>query len=145
MPIVDTCVLVDIADDDPTYGRASAVCVAAHLDEGLLISPISYVELAPVFGGSQRKLDEFLDGLGVARDELFELSDRAAAFAAWAAHISAKRAGQTPKRPVADALIGALALRSNGIITRNGKDFASFYPTLRIIDPCPATPFAHRL
>ena len=136
MPIVDTCVLVDIADDDPSYGRASALCVAAHIDEGLLISPVSYVELAPVFDGAMRRLDEFLDGLGVAHDELFELSDRAAAFTAWATHVSAKRAGHMPRRPVADALIGALALRANGIITRNGKDFASFYPTLRIIDPC---------
>lgn len=138
MPVVDTCVLVDIADDDPSYGRASAVCVAAHLDEGLLISPVSYVELAPVFDGSMRRLDEFLDGLGVARDELFELGDRSSAFAAWAAHVSAKRAGRVPRRPVADALIGVLALRASGIITRNGKDFASFYPTLRIIDPSPA-------
>jgi hypothetical protein len=82
-----------------------------------------------------RRLDEFLDGLGVERNELFELGDRAAAFGAWARHISSKRAGQARRRPVAGALIGALAMRSNGIITRNGSDFLSFYPELRIIDP----------
>ncbi len=135
MPVVDTCVLVDIADDDPEYGRPSALCLAAHLAEGLTVSPVSYVELAPVFDGSARRLDEFLDGLGVERNELFELSDRTAAFAAWSRHVSMKRAGQAPRRPVADALIGALAARTGGIITRNGADFESFYPGIRVIDP----------
>jgi hypothetical protein len=135
MPVVDTCVLVDIADDDPEYGRASAACVAKHLREGLLVSPITYVELAPVFDGSTRLLDDFLDGLGVGRHEPFELTDRDVAFAAWARHIAAKRAGEARRRPVAEALIGALAMRSRGLITRNGEDFVSFYPGLRIIDP----------
>ena len=135
MPVVDTCVLVDIADDDPSYGRASAECVAAHFGKGLFISPVSYVELAPVFDSSRRRLDDFLGALGVNRYELFELSDRDAAFAAWARHVSAKRAGQARRRPVADALIGALAMRVGGIITRNGQDFLSFYPALVVIDP----------
>lgn len=135
MPVVDTCVIIDVVDDDPRYGRSSAKCLAAHLEEGLVISPISYVELAPVFGGSARRLDEFLDGAGIARNEIFELRDRAKSFAAWARHTSAKRAGEARRRPVADALIGALATRCNGMITRNGADFLSFYPDLRIIDP----------
>jgi hypothetical protein len=133
--VVDTCVLVDVADDDPDFGRPSALCLARHLDEGLVISPISYVELAPLFDASPRKLDDFLDGLGVDRHQLFELSDRATAFSAWARHVSAKRAGQAQRRPVADALIGALAVRTGGLVTRNGPDFASLYPDLRIVDP----------
>ena len=100
MPVVDTCVLIDIADDDPTYGRASAACVAAHLEEGLLISAVSYVELAPVFDGSARRLDDFLEGLGVGHHEPFELADRDASFDAWARHIAAKRAGEARRRPV---------------------------------------------
>jgi predicted nucleic acid-binding protein len=135
MLVVDTCVLIDIADDDPDFGRPSALCLARHLDEGLVISPVSYVELAPVFDGSTRKLDEFLDGLGADHHQLFELSDRATAFSAWAHHISTKRAGRAPRRPVADALIGALAVRTGGLITRNGADFTSLYPDLRIVDP----------
>jgi hypothetical protein len=135
MLVVDTCVLIDIADDDPSFGRPSALCLAAHLKGDLVISPVSYVELAPVFDGATRRLDEFLDGVGVRRDELFELSDRAAAFSAWSNHISAKRAGKTSKRPVADVLIGALAMRKGGIITRNAADFRSLFPSLNIIDP----------
>jgi predicted nucleic acid-binding protein len=135
MLVVDTCVLVDIADDDPTYGEASAQCLASHLADGLVISPVSYVELGPVFDGSTQLLDEFLDGTGVDRSEAFTVEDRITAFRAWARHITEKRARRARRRPVADALIGALAARHAGIITRNGKDFRSFYPKLRVVDP----------
>ncbi len=135
MLVVDTCVLIDIADDDPDFGRASAQCLAGHNQEGLLISPVSYVELAPVFDGSARRINEFLDGLGVGQDAVFDLRDRSAAFSAWSRYTHDRRAGKAPRRPVADALIGALAVRCGGIITRNGPDFRRFYPKLRIVDP----------
>jgi predicted nucleic acid-binding protein len=135
MLVVDTCILIDVADDDPSFGLSSAKCLAAHLDAGLLLSPVSYVELAPVFDGSTQLLDEFLAGVGVDASETFSSADKTAAFRGWARHITAKRAGQVRRRPVADSLIGALALRHEGIITRNGSDFRSFYPRIRIIDP----------
>lgn len=135
MPVVDTCVLVDIADEDPEYGRSSAAFLAQHIEEGLVVSPVSYVELAPVFDGSTRLLDEFLDGLGVRYDEAFTIEDRGVAFGAWARHVSAKRAGAARRRPVADALIGALAVRTGGVITRNGSDFRSLYPAMVVLDP----------
>ena len=135
MLVVDTCVLIDVADDDPDFGETSAECLADRLDEGLMISPVSYVELAPVFDGSRRLLDEFLAGLGIDASAAFDLADRQAAFSAWARHISERRARRSGRRPVADVLIGAQALRHHGLITRNGEDFRSLYPRLRIIDP----------
>jgi predicted nucleic acid-binding protein len=133
--VVDTCVLIDIADADPEYAEVSVRCVEEHIDGGLVISPITYVELGPVFAASRPLLDEFLDGLGIDRSAAFDLVDRDAAFASWARHISSRRARRAGKRPVADALIGALALRHDGLVTRNGDDFRSFYPKLRIVDP----------
>jgi predicted nucleic acid-binding protein len=135
MLVVDTCILIDIADDDPAYARASAECLARHVSDGVLLSPVSYVELAPVFDGSTRLLDEFLSGVGVDSSEVFTAADRITAFRAWARHITEKRAGHTRRRPVADALVGALAARHEGIITRNAAEFRSFYPSLRIVDP----------
>jgi predicted nucleic acid-binding protein len=133
--VVDTCVLIDIADDDPEFGERSAECLAARVEEGLTISPISFVELAPVFDGSRRLLDEFLVGVGVDATAVFDHADRHAAFSAWARHVSARRAGRTGRRPVADVIIGALALRLGGLITRNGSDFRTLYPRLPIVDP----------
>jgi predicted nucleic acid-binding protein len=141
MLVVDTCVLIDIADDDPDFGGGSAECLTAHLEEGLTISPVSYVHLAPVFDGSRRLLEEFLAGLGVEASAVFDLADRDAAFSSWARHISERRAGKAGRRPVADVLIGALALRHQGLITRNGDDFRLLYPSLTIVDPAgPRTP-----
>ena len=135
MIVVDTCILIDIADDDPTFADGSIDCIASHQAEGVLLSPISYVELAPVFAGSTQLLDEFLAGVGVDASEAFTAADRVTAFRAWSRHITEKRAARARRRPVADALIGALAARHDGIITRNGADFRSFYPSLRIVDP----------
>jgi predicted nucleic acid-binding protein len=138
MLVVDTCILIDVADDDPDYAEASTRCLAEHLADGMVLSPISYVELAPVFDGSTQLLDEFLAGVGVDATESFNAADRVTAFRAWARHVTSKRAGQSRRRPVADALIGALAARHGGIMTRNGGDFRSFYPALRVVDPTSA-------
>jgi predicted nucleic acid-binding protein len=135
MIVVDTGILIDIADDDPAFAGASVECVTRYLPEGVLLSPVSYVELAPVFDGSTQLLDEFLAGVGIDASEVFTAADRVSAFRAWSRHITEKRAGRARRRPAADALIGALAARHDGLITRNGTDFRSFYPGLRIVDP----------
>ena len=135
MLVVDTCILIDIADDDPEFAGSSVECVAARVEQGLLISPVSYVELAPVFDGSRRLLDQFLTGLGIDPSAGFETTERDLAFAAWARHISERRARRVARRPVADVLIGAMAMRHKGLITRNGADFLALYPKLRIVDP----------
>jgi predicted nucleic acid-binding protein len=96
---------------------------------------VTCVELAPVFDGSRRLLDQFLVGLGIHDTASFETADPHAAFSAWARHISERRAGRAGRRPVADVLIGALALRHDGLITRNGDDFRALYPKLHIVDP----------
>ena len=49
--VIDTCLLIDIADADPSFAAASAILLDAKRPEGLVISPITYVELAPVFEG----------------------------------------------------------------------------------------------
>jgi predicted nucleic acid-binding protein len=139
MLVGDTCILIDIADDDPEFGRRSLECLIAHLAGGLLISPITYIELAPVFDGSRRLLDEFLDGLLVDQAATLDLPTRDAAFSGWSRYVSERRAGRSPRRPVADALIGALAIRHDGIITRNGDDFRPFFPALNVVDPSSAS------
>ena len=69
-------------------------------------------ELAPCFNGDLRAQDEFLFNLGVAWPEAWTLADTVTAHEAWHRQVTAKRAGKTPKRPVADVLIGAFASNS---------------------------------
>ena len=132
---VDTCVLLDVLEDDPDHGRRSAALLSRKLEAGLVICPLTYVELAPAFNGSPALEEEFLLGVGVDWRQPWTLQDTAAAHRAWAAHVANRRARRAPKRPIADILIGAFATRFEGFLTRNGRDFQRVFPRLDIVEP----------
>ena len=117
--VVDTCVILDVLDNDARHGRASAVCLAKRLSAGLLLSPVSFVELAPAFLGDRTLQTGFLTRMGVSFSEPWRWDDTLAAHRAWMRCIEMKRGGRVAKRPIADILIGAFALRFEGLITRN--------------------------
>lgn len=121
--VVDTSVLLDVRMNDAVFGLASAQCLAAHLADGLVISPMTYVELAPAFNGDARLQEGFLDRNGVEWLDPWTHADTENAHELWAAHVKRKRAGQGSKRPVADVFIEAFAKRFQGLITRNPTDF----------------------
>ena len=135
MMVVDTCVIVDISDHDPVFGERSARILEEYADGGLLIAPVSYVELAPAFLGDVNRENQFLFELGIELPNGFDTSDIALAHAAWYRHILKKREGKSPRRPIADVLIGALAQANDGLITRNAKDFRALFPKLNIVVP----------
>jgi predicted nucleic acid-binding protein len=128
--VVDTCVLLDVLEDDPELGLASALALDALAPEGLTLCPVSYAELAPSFEGDSSLQDEFLAGIGVDSRPEWTWEDTLRSHAAWSLFIQRKRAGLLPKRPLADILIGAFASRYQGLITRNPKDFAPVFPDL---------------
>ena len=124
--VVDTCILLDIRLRDAVFGVSSARCLQSHLRDGLVISPVTYVELAPAFNGSAAQEEEFLKLTGVEYASVDWTSrDTAAAHQLWAEVIRKKRTGHGGKRPVADVLIEAFARRFQGIITRNPRHFAT--------------------
>ncbi len=133
--VVDTCTLIDILEDDPQFGEVSARALDDHLDDGLLVCPVTYAELAPAFEGNLELQDEFLDGIGVDYREDWVWQDTLRAHASWQAHIQRRRAGQAAKRPLADILIGSFALRFQGLITRNPGDFRTAFPALELHVP----------
>jgi len=93
------------------------------------------VELSPAFLGDLSAQGRFLDLCGVDYDEEMRREDIEAAHAAWYRYISARRSRQVARRPVADILIGAFALRFQGLITRNRRDFARWFDRLEILEP----------
>ena len=133
--VVDTCTLIDILEDDPLFGDPSARALDSHIDDGLVLCPISYAELAPALDGNLALQDEFLDGIGVDHQENWSRQDTLEAHAAWQAHIQRRRGGHAAKRPLADILIGSFALRFQGLITRNEADFRTAFPSLEIYVP----------
>lgn len=133
--VVDTSVLVDVFENDPQFGRKSAHCLTKYVKEGLVICPVTYIEFSPLSNGDPTLLEAFLRQTGVGWVESWSRQDTLEAFGLWDRHIAAKRSGAALKRPIADVLIGAFALRFQGIITRNSKDFTRLAPNLRIIVP----------
>ena len=133
--VVDTCVILDVLDRDPVFGAASAEAIDRYAEGGLLISPLTYVELAPAFLGDETRERDFLFEIGIDLPPTFGEDDLSLAHAAWNNHIQRKRSGKVAKRPVADVMIGALAQATNGLITRNPDDFRALFPTLNIVTP----------
>ena len=57
--VVDTCVVLDIALNDAAHGIKSAQLLQSKLRDGLVICGVTFVELAPAFGGQVVVLKRF--------------------------------------------------------------------------------------
>lgn len=133
--VVDTCLLIDVNENDPVFGAGSLALLKARRTDGLCISPVTLAELGPVFLGRLELAEQFLDTLGIQSYLFWSQADTLAAFHAWADFVRRKRAQQLRRRPVADSLIGAFALRFDGLLTRNTADFRTMLPTLNLLSP----------
>jgi predicted nucleic acid-binding protein len=133
--IVDTCIVIDLLENDPDFGLRPARLLEARLAEGLAICPVTQIELAPAFDGDLAEQKRFLALAGISDHPGWTLADTEAAHRAWHLHIAARRAGTLPMRPIADLLIGAFAANRRGIITRNPGDFRKNFPHLTILEP----------
>ena len=135
MWIVDTCVVLDVFENDPQFGQASAKLLQKLLPDGLAVSPITMVELSAAFDGDMPEQKRFFEQAGISHSEEWTAADTDASHRAWDAYVRARRADKTPKRPVADILIGGFALNRKGLITRNASDFRRWFPRLAIREP----------
>ena len=135
--VVDTCMLIDVLEDDARFGRSSALALDSHAEDGLVICPLTYAELAPAFQGDTVLQDEFLHGVGVDFRQDWTWTDTLRTHEAWHRFIEGRRARSLPRRPLADVLIGAFARRYQGLITRNAGDFRSIFPELRLAGSVP--------
>ena len=133
--VVDTCLLIDVAEDDPQFGEDSAFLLDHRRPAGLLVAPVSYIELAPLFNGVQTAQNEFLESIGVNWTHSWTWPDTVAAHRVWHKYLVRRRRGRINKRPIADILIGAFACRFDGLLTRNVKDFRLLFPELRLEEP----------
>jgi len=133
--VVDTCIVIDVLENDPLFGLRSATLLEQKLGEGLSICPVTFVELAPAFEGDREEQERFLDQAGIDFRSGWTAADTRTAHHAWQVHISARRSGILPKRPIADVFIGAYASNRRGLITRNPVDFRRNFPNLQILVP----------
>ena len=135
MWVVDTCIIIDITSGDGEFSTKSADAIDAKRAEGLVVAPITYVELAPSFRGDIAKQDSVLSGMGIEFDFAGNRQAVLAAHKAWYEHALHKLLVEALKRPIADVLIGAYAAEKGRLITRNEADFKTLYPNLTIFNP----------
>jgi hypothetical protein len=132
---VDTCVILDIVLEDPQFGLGSAHLLEELLQEGLSISPVTMIELAPAFHGNLEEQKRFLDQTGIDFSDAWNAADLETSHQAWHRHVSAKRIQSPPKRIVADLMIGGFAVNRRGLVTRNSADYQRWFPALTIREP----------
>ncbi len=139
MWVVDTCVILDIFEDDPQFGRSSATLLTKLLPEGLVVSPNTVVELSAAFSGDLNEQKRFLDQAGIAYSDPWTKPGTEGAHKPWNIYVSTRRRSKIPKRPRPDLLVGGYAVNRSGLITRNTSDFIPWFPRLKIHDPSRGT------
>jgi predicted nucleic acid-binding protein len=134
MILVDTCVLIDVFDDDPQWADWSRRQLDAWSSRGaLLINPVIYAELAADFDTFEA-LDAVIER---AELELRELS-REALYLAGQAHLRYRRRGGNRAGVLSDFFIGAHAAVLNiPVLTRDPARYGAYFSALRLITPAP--------
>ena len=134
MLLVDTNVLVDVLQDDPTWADWSVRQLRAQAQvHELFINPVIYAELSLTFDSVQ-KLDDVIDGMNLDFHEL----PRPALFLAGRAFVKYRREGGTRHNVLADFFIGAhAAVAGCGILTRDGRRYRRYFPRVPLIVPDP--------
>lgn len=137
--VVDSCILLDVALRDQEFGLPAALLLDGLKGDGLVVCPLSAIEVTPHFGGRIEHVWEFLALLGADPHAAWLEADTESAAGGWTRYVALKRAGTVGKRPLADLLIGGFASRFQGLLTRNPQHFLPYYPGLTIREPAPLT------
>jgi predicted nucleic acid-binding protein len=133
--LVDSCVILDVALQDPAWQEWSAAALAAAAQQGtLVINPIIYAEVSVGYA-SVEELDDVLRAADFRRVAL----PYTAGFLAGKAFASYRRAGGTKRSPLPDFYIGAhAAVAGYRLLTRDRARYATYFPRLTLLAPAPA-------
>ncbi|MFD1048237.1 type II toxin-antitoxin system VapC family toxin [Kibdelosporangium lantanae] len=129
---MDTCVLLDVLTDDPTWANWSEQALAEARDTSeLVINPIIYAEVSAGFDTIE-ELDEALPESDFKREPL----PYQAGFLASRAFIAYRRRGGPRRSPLPDFYVGAHAAVSKyRLLTRDVGRFSTYFPSIQLITP----------
>jgi predicted nucleic acid-binding protein len=100
MWVVDTCVVLDVFENDPKFGKDSAALLEKLLPEGLAVSPVTMVELSAAFDGDIAEQKRFLEGAGISHAEPWTAADVDASHKAWNAYVRGRRKDKARSAPL---------------------------------------------
>ena len=129
---VDSCVLLDVFTEDPTWFAWSATALENAADEGpLVINAVVYAEISVRFARIE-ELELALASNGFDHRSI----PREAAFLAGKIFLQYRRAGGRKVAPLPDFLIGAhAAVEHLPLLTRDVRRFRANFPSLHLISP----------
>ncbi len=130
--LVDTCVLLDLLGDDPTWSAWSAEHIRQAIDgDGIVLNQIVFAEVSIHFARIE-DIESALPPEDFRREPL----PWEAGFLAGRAYVNYRRNGGAKSAPLPDFYIGAHALVDGyRLLTRNRKDFRRHFPALEIVAP----------
>lgn len=128
---VDTNVLIDVLEPDPTHGPSSKEALARCMREGSVVAcEVVWAEVATAYAHDLGGLVSILERIGVA----FSSMTREAALEAarrWHTH---RRRRPAERRIAADFLIGGhAAIHCDRLLTRDAGFYRSCYKGLRLV------------
>ena len=113
------------------------VQLACSIAEARPNSLLRQFPTSAVIQRSQRSTKWIFEIHGVHWTHSWTWPDTVAAYDAWHHYIHRRHRERISKRPIADILIGAFAMRFDGLLTRNIKDFGGLFPDLRQVQNSP--------
>ena len=131
MTFVDSCILIDIFNDDAQWRSWSVAQVSQALPRGLCINAIVYAEVCGSFANQQDVSAAIKHG----RLDIKDIPMEAAFLAADAFKRYRQNKGQF-KTALPDFFIGAHAqILSCPLLTRDPQRFATYFPDVELITP----------
>ncbi len=130
--LVDSNVILDVVTDDPRWAGWSAEQLSRAADRSrLAINPIVYAEVSVGYDRIE-DLDAVLSPIDFVRLPL----PYAAGFLAGKCFLRYRQAGGARRSPLPDFYIGAhAAVEGLPLLTRDGRRYRTYFPTLRLIAP----------
>jgi predicted nucleic acid-binding protein len=132
MVLVDTCVLVDVLQDDPHWADWSVRQLRAQATiHELAINPVIYAEVSLSFT-TLEALDSAVQTMQLSLREI----PRPALFLAAKACASYRRRGGSKAQVLPDFFIGAhAAVQGWPLLTRDAARFRTYFPGLQVVAP----------
>lgn len=132
MILIDSCVIIDVLENDPTWADWSQRQLdAAALNHGLIINAVIYSELSVGF----QRFEDCEAMLVAAKIDLQDIP-RAALFLAGKAFQRYRARGGTRTSVLPDFFIGAhAAVLGIPLLTRDVRRYADYFPSLSLWAP----------
>ena len=133
--LVDPQLITDALKGESEAGKSALALFEAHRADELILAPTSYIALSPAFMGIRSMQDRFLETIGVrvTRNAPAKVMD--AAYSAWSRYQKDNPVVKGGMSVFDQLYIGAYALLFDGILTRNGTLYRTYFDSLNVIEP----------